>query len=92
MSTFMFIATIGRGPGQWWPIRSDKRSAILYCPDCGHSMHLMNHEIDAQGVVQPSVVEPEALFPKCPNDRCGKFHQHVQLAGWSTPAQPEESK
>lgn len=78
-------ATIGRGPGQYWPTTDGtKRSAIFYCPTCGQGMHLNNHEINARGVVQPSVVEPGNPHPACPVPRCGTFHDHLILLDWVT--------
>lgn len=28
-------------------------------------------------------VEAQALFPECPNKRCGQFHHNIILDGWT---------
>ena len=84
----MHNATIGRKPGQYWPVIADsgKRSAVFYCPACGKGMSLQNHDINPRGVVTPSVVEPLNPSPaKCPDPRCGTFHAHLTLADWVRP-------
>lgn len=55
-------------------VRDGKRSATLSCPGCGKCASLSDHEIAADGVVNPSVV--------CPHG-CG-FHEHVQLEDWTS--------
>lgn len=75
----MFIATRGRGKGQWWPVKDTegRLSAELYCDKCGLPSHMLNHTIAADGVVSPSFVE-------CADqERCGTFHQFVKLEGWN---------
>lgn len=71
------MAELPRGngePGTWRPLTLDirRRTAVLFCPDCGRRGTLEDHVIEDDGRVSPSVV--------CPND-CG-FHDFVTLAGW----------
>lgn len=47
-------------------------NAVLCCPDCGETGGL-DHEIDNDGTVTPSLV--------CPNDGCS-FHEMVKLKDW----------
>ncbi len=44
----------------------------VYCPKCG-SEGMLDHDIDAEGKVTPSLV--------CPHEECG-FHDYIQLMGW----------
>lgn len=70
-------------PGRpfWYLVGDDPdwRYVTVSCPN-GHLSTLRHlsrgtgHEIDAQGVVSPSVV--------CPHDGCD-FHEFVQLEGWT---------
>ena len=61
-------------PGTWRLVRFDGvYTAKLACPRCGARGNLDTHEIDAAGVVNPSVI--------CPTDGCG-WHETVQLVGW----------
>ncbi len=56
--------------GEYLPITSDgKPSARITCPKCGITGSL-DHEIDFNGNVSPSV--------ECPNDDCS-FHTNIQL-------------
>lgn len=88
----IFIATRGRGPGQYWPAEImrdpftvERMTAIVYCPKCGNGFSLDRHTIAPDGTVTPSVVEPRdpgnSCFA-CPNPRCGTFHEFVRLDGW----------
>lgn len=57
----------------WKPLYGGPQvSASFTCP-AGHKGVLLDHEISADGTVQPSVV--------CPQDGC-TFHDFVRLAGW----------
>lgn len=56
------------GPGEWLRFAG---SAIVGCPNCGATA-LLDHDIDAEGVVEPSLECPQA---------CG-FHELAQLDGW----------
>lgn len=61
--------------GMWtpWLLAGGGYSASICCPECGHFSVLTDHEIDADGRVQPSVV--------CPVDSC-TFHEFIQLEDW----------
>lgn len=63
-------------PGEW-ALLSDvvtgKTSADITCPKCGKIGSLMDHEIDASGRVDPSLV--------CPKESC-VFHRFGILDGW----------
>lgn len=77
-------ASQGRDKGQYWPTTNEGvRSAVFYCPSCGEGMGLQNHIISIEGEVSPSVVEPVNSFPKCPNGRCGTFHEFITLENWN---------
>jgi hypothetical protein len=63
--------------GTWQSVSAGARAvwkAIVSCPRCGFSCSLRSHDVDAAGVVTPSLV--------CPNDGCD-FHDHVTLEGWA---------
>lgn len=67
--------TVGQWPvfGTWRPVVLDgKKTARLSCPGCG-SIALLDHKIDKEGNVTPSVV--------CPIQSCD-FHEFVKLEGW----------
>lgn len=49
-------------------------TVFLACPDCGKPTRLIDHEIDSQGVVKPSVVSQTS--------GC-KFHGMVKLLDWN---------
>lgn len=51
--------------------RDDEDIVVLTCPTCKR-MAALDHEINQEGVVSPSV--------ECPYD-CG-FHDHIKLVGW----------
>lgn len=53
-----------------------KKSAEIFCRTCGLPCTLVNHAIDAQGVVTPSFVEHKD------DVRCGTTHEHFTLVGW----------
>lgn len=65
-------------PLTWRPLRIslntklDKRSASIVCSN-GHYGILVDHDIDENGVVTPSVV--------CSEHGCN-FHDYVKLVGW----------
>jgi predicted RNA-binding Zn-ribbon protein involved in translation (DUF1610 family) len=50
------------------------RSASFTCPKCGQTAVLIDHEINADGTVRPSVV--------CPTENCD-FHEWIVLGGWA---------
>ena len=52
--------------------RKGKVYVFVICPGCGQEYRL-DHEIDAQGVVTPSI--------ECPSADC-TFHDSVILVGW----------
>lgn len=58
----------------WWGGESpgNKRTALMRCPN-GHIASLLDHVIDKDGFVNPSV--------NCPEGSCS-FHNHVRLIGW----------
>ena len=67
-------------PGRWRPVQrsgdkpGDPMTVIKFaCPLCGTEGDLSDHDIDADGLVKPSVV--------CPTAGCG-FHDHVHLLRW----------
>jgi hypothetical protein len=61
-------------PGTWKGLKIEAgRSASLTCPECENLAVLIDHEIKADGSVNPSVV--------CPTDGC-KFHEFVILKDW----------
>ena len=63
---------------KWNPVDlgGGKMSAAFNCPFCGAHGTLEDHEIKADGTVEPSLI--------CPNDEKGcMFHDHVRLLGWS---------
>ena len=66
-------------PGRWRPVLrqgekpGDPMEVIKFaCPSCGIEADLSDHEVDANGLVSPSVL--------CPAE-CG-FHASVTLKGW----------
>ncbi len=57
----------------WWElVIPGKKTAWMKCPN-GHLATLHDHEIDADGIVQPSV--------ECPDDNCD-FHSYIRLEDW----------
>lgn len=48
------------------------KSVLVQCPGC-RKQYRLDHDIDAQGVVTPSL--------ECPDDGC-RFHDFVILVGW----------
>lgn len=66
--------TAGFNKGTYRPITFDGvTTAKLVCPECGLVGDL-DHDIDAQGIVTPSV--------DCPGEDCN-FHEMIQLIGWT---------
>lgn len=62
-------------PGTWKGLKtSTGRSASFTCPN-GHTASLVDHTINPDGRVEPSVV--------CPYEDC-QFHEYIQLAGLPT--------
>lgn len=62
------------GRGEWvGSVVEQKRTARVGCPNCG-VIGTLNHEIDDEGRVTPSV--------GCPED-CGYHETGVILEGWS---------
>lgn len=60
--------------GTWRPVQYDgKWTARAWCPRCGISAVLDDHEIAADGSVTPSLV--------CPGFACD-FHAFAELVGW----------
>jgi hypothetical protein len=89
----MTTAHMGRSPGQYWPaIDGEKLTAIFYCPTCGQGMSLINHVVQRNGIVSPSVIEPSEKHIECPNPRCGSFHDHLELIGFAAIAAIKEKK
>ena len=59
--------------GTWRGVETEEKlTATFACPDCGATGTLEDHEIHADGKVEPSVI--------CP-DECG-FHDIVVLENW----------
>ncbi len=52
--------------------KSREKSASVRCPDC-KQWYPLDHEIDADGFITPSV--------DCPTEGC-EFHDFVRLLGW----------
>ena len=77
-SVSMFAPRIVQGGGWHHVMRQEigetkpRPRPTVYCPKCGREGSL-DHEIDAEGRVTPSVV--------CPHEGCD-FHDNVQLLGW----------
>lgn len=70
----------GRGPGTWRPLmvlRDDhyEWKAIIECPECGRYLAAVNHDIDADGQISPSLGHPTEYPP------CG-WHVNPCLNGW----------
>jgi ribosomal protein S27AE len=62
-------------PGTWRPARVEGVWTVrIWCPRCGLSATLEEHQIAPDGYVYPSLV--------CPH-RCG-FHEFGRLCDWST--------
>lgn len=62
-------------PGTWKGLKTQSgRSASITCPKCSLLCVLTDHEIKADGLVNPSVV--------CPSPDCD-FHEFVVLNGWA---------
>ena len=60
----------------WTRLTLDSKPAVrVMCPKCQKN-HLLDHEIDDQGIVTPSL--------DCPTPGCD-FHEMVQLVGWTPP-------
>ena len=51
-----------------------RRGAVVCCPGCGKICSLLDHTIDPDGTVTPSL--------DCPFEHCG-FHDYVKLADWT---------
>lgn len=51
-----------RHPGEWYFLSSGEAPYIV-CPECGHAGRLGNHQIRADGSIEPSIV--------CPMASCG---------------------
>ncbi len=56
--------------GEW---HQQATGVVVCCPGCGHIVALLDHTIDPDGSVYPSLV--------CPFDICD-FHEFVKLADW----------
>lgn len=50
-----------------------KDVVLIRCPNCGKT-GILDHDVDDDGTVQPSV--------ECPTKGCD-FHEHVRLLGWT---------
>lgn len=50
-------------------------SAMVCCPDCGKLLSAINHSIDANGQISPSLGHPTQYGP------CG-WHTNPRLIGW----------
>lgn len=71
-----------QGEGCWWIDPGAVVSIVISCPTCG-ARGVLDHGIDENGIVSPSVV--------CPSE-CG-FHRDIRLSnwpGWTVPI-PKES-
>ncbi len=72
-----------RSVSEWRKYDVKGRTFVLVvCPGC-HVEYRLNHDIDEQGVVTPSL--------DCPDDIC-LFHDTVILVGWSGPAVEKSGK
>lgn len=73
------------GAGEWKGLRTESgdRTASVGCPKCGGLASLRDHNIDAGGIVTPSLV--------CPYEGCD-FHEWVRLQGWSAPKEPVDGE
>jgi hypothetical protein len=60
------------GALKWWLVKLDGKTEVKLTCGNGHPA-LLDHEVDDNGVVTPSV--------DCPVEGCG-FHEHVTLGGW----------
>ena len=66
-------------PSTWYRL-NDGEAPYCVCPECGHPGRLGSHDIDAQGLVTPSVV--------CPISKCGDgvvrctAHYYARLLDW----------
>jgi uncharacterized protein YbaR (Trm112 family) len=62
-------------PGEYKPgLRDERRTAILCCPKCGHTLVLgERHYVSMDGSVGPSVV--------CTHEKCD-YHANIVLEGW----------
>lgn len=59
--------------GTWRLWKSGERSSVFFCcPTCGE-LGMLNHEVNADGTITPSV--------QCPKEKC-PFHDMVRLLGW----------
>ena len=65
----------GAKPGEWKPAKlpDGTPSAVVGCADCGTWAALMDHTVDENGVVRPSI--------GCPS--CG-WHVFATLKDWKT--------
>ncbi len=72
MRRYSFDATLP--PGTWSVTRDTDGNCFVWfaCPTCGKKA-ILDHDIDADGTVTPSVV--------CPFEGC-TFHEFVELEGW----------
>ena len=74
LTTFRPTEATWPKPGQYRRVVSDGQvTARLCCPKC-HYQAVLDHEIDAEGRVTPSV--------ECP-DGCGYHETGVVLEGWA---------
>ena len=80
----------GRGVGQWMRVLVDefgdhpRWGAMVWCPTCAKPLAVVQHAIDANGCVSPSVGHP-LTYPPCPWHPPG-----VKLLGWDkNPPLPE---
>ncbi len=72
--TYVWIPkkTQDQAPPWWQPVIAGQKPVWIKCPN-GHLGTLHDHEIAADGMVEPSV--------ECPNDNCD-FHSYVRLKDW----------
>ena len=80
--TYIIIESSRRGVSETKREGEIKKTAILYCPNCGGAMGLWNHHINANdGEVSPSVVCPLMKTENGITDYC-RFHDFVILEDW----------
>ena len=77
----------GHGRGHWQRVLADEYgdnprwSAVVWCPDCGLGMSAINHTINANGQISPSLGHPTE-YPSC------GWHTHPRLIGWANDFPP----
>lgn len=62
-------------------------SAVVFCPECGRGLSLVNHAIAADGTVTPSIGHPDS-YRKADGSLC-EWHPHARLADWNNAPPPK---